>query len=650
MYKMFETKKRLFGNKKGDNMLMTLSLFMLFSLIAGLMSYSMFKQWSEREKSTIDPALYIGEKQINLILTSNRAEQDLFYLDQSVKYSAAQSFLSLAEKSGFADDSPCGKYLDYNILKDQEKTCDPLDNFDDNFRAQINSIIYKYSIAYNRDMPARFDYSVIDTGDKLKVIGTTDSDMEYDIGRNKGAGMSGKTSNLCNYCNLIADEVRDQDGYECSGSCCRGPCPEDALMNGVPLVPFINQCGDSDVKEYEVSCDTDEVGTLCSSGCGPTAMNMVLEYYGVPADNWFFFNKNGDGTCFSKDGYDPDTLQKFAESKNLVAEVSHDVAWDDLIYAVSQGPVLLLQNQELAGLCEEDIDVLDRTYCTGGHYLVILYAGENYVIANDPYTKGASNDVGNNIILSRDLLEPAWQKRGGIIIKIKGRVFDPDFDPYKGVLLENENNNWVSYYPLDSMKQSHLNVINLFGMTRCGNSGNDLEFFPGLMLGSDVGDNIYAVSGGRVIRAGEESLTYEGAEIDEKYAQANIIEIDHNNGFVSRYYFAENIFVEPGEIILSGRRIAEAGVFPGTDIGAFYFEIHKDGSDNEKIMGSRCYDWVVGPVKKAVDPLEFYYDAEFRRFTPEIIFSKNAIDNSDIEDLSSREYYESAIENILEIG
>ncbi|RAR65263.1 peptidase M23-like protein [Paraburkholderia unamae] len=74
-----------------------------------------------------------------------------------------------------------------------------------------------------------------------------------------------------------------------------------------------------------------------------------------------------------------------------------------------------------------------------------------------------------------------------------------------------------------------------------------LSFHPGMDLVAPTGTPILAAAGGRVIFAGP------------KAGYGNAVEIDHGNGFVTRYGHASKIDVEVGQIVLPREHIADVG-------------------------------------------------------------------------------------------
>ncbi|QGZ64072.1 M23 family metallopeptidase [Paraburkholderia acidisoli] len=74
-----------------------------------------------------------------------------------------------------------------------------------------------------------------------------------------------------------------------------------------------------------------------------------------------------------------------------------------------------------------------------------------------------------------------------------------------------------------------------------------LSFHPGVDLVAPTGTRILAAAGGRVIFAGQ------------KAGYGNAVEIDHGNGYVTRYGHASKIDVEVGQIVLPREHIADVG-------------------------------------------------------------------------------------------
>lgn len=647
-------KKRydLFRTRKGK-ILLAASLAMLLSIVFGLTTYYAFKGWQERQDTGLEPQLYLGEKQINLLLTANLAEKDLFFLDQSAKYAVSEALLNLALKAGFQKEPNCGEFLGYNLIKDKDGYCDMSRHLDDEIEREMNSIFYQYAMRYSARMPTDFEYSLIQLDDVLNVIGMTEENMEYEVGKElmQDEEFVGKTGYLCHYCGTMKEQIdptRMKRDYTCDGDCCKGPCPPDALNDGIPLVAYLNQCGETEVKQYESGCDTDETGTVCFSGCGPTSMNMILEYNGIPSDFWYFFNKQGDDTCYVKEGYGYVQLIEFARSKNINAkyqQANPGNPWNDLIKATQEGPVLMLHDQEGSGVCTKQ-NLNERLHCAGGHYIVVLYANNLFAIVNDPYTRvNNPGEYGHNLVLSRTVLQKAWAEKGYVMITTEGKNFDPNYDLYKDMIIPNENDNWVKYYPLDSSDEAHFTVNYVFGNVYCSDSYSN-ELYYGVSFGSKTGDNVYAVANGIVTYAGNADFTdTPSSSPDREYYTYNVVEIDHGS-YYSRYYFNSEIFVSKDDTVRAGQRIAKTGKLIGTTTDFFYFEIHKKDENNPRTSSRACSQWLIEPVKDAVDPLQFYYQSG--AFTAPLKFSPMTLKQPAISSLA---YYDYIQDNqVIEFG
>ncbi|WP_176081997.1 M23 family metallopeptidase [Paraburkholderia tropica] len=74
-----------------------------------------------------------------------------------------------------------------------------------------------------------------------------------------------------------------------------------------------------------------------------------------------------------------------------------------------------------------------------------------------------------------------------------------------------------------------------------------LSFHPGVDLVAPTGTPILAAAGGRVIFAGQ------------KAGYGNAVEIDHGNGFITRYGHASKLDVKAGDVVLPGEHIADVG-------------------------------------------------------------------------------------------
>jgi murein DD-endopeptidase MepM/ murein hydrolase activator NlpD len=91
------------------------------------------------------------------------------------------------------------------------------------------------------------------------------------------------------------------------------------------------------------------------------------------------------------------------------------------------------------------------------------------------------------------------------------------------------------------------------------------QFHKGIDFEADVGDPVLAVADGVVSYSGVRS------------GYGNVIEIDHGNGYVTRYAHNSRLERRVGELIRAGQEIAKAGS-TGRSTGAHvHFEVWERG-------------------------------------------------------------------------
>ena len=91
------------------------------------------------------------------------------------------------------------------------------------------------------------------------------------------------------------------------------------------------------------------------------------------------------------------------------------------------------------------------------------------------------------------------------------------------------------------------------------------QFHKGMDFGADVGDPVVAVADGVVSFSGRRS------------GYGNVIEVDHGNGYVTRYAHNSRLTRKVGALVRAGQEIAKAGS-TGRSTGAHvHFEVWQDG-------------------------------------------------------------------------
>ena len=95
--------------------------------------------------------------------------------------------------------------------------------------------------------------------------------------------------------------------------------------------------------------------------------------------------------------------------------------------------------------------------------------------------------------------------------------------------------------------------------------GGGAAFHRGIDFHASVGDPVLAVADGVVSYAGDRS------------GYGNVVEVDHGNGYVTRYAHNSRLLVRVGELVHRGDQVAQAGS-TGRSTGAHvHFEVWQDG-------------------------------------------------------------------------
>ena len=96
--------------------------------------------------------------------------------------------------------------------------------------------------------------------------------------------------------------------------------------------------------------------------------------------------------------------------------------------------------------------------------------------------------------------------------------------------------------------------------------GGGSQFHKGIDFEADVGDPVLAVADGVVSYSGVRS------------GYGNVVEVDHGNGYVTRYAHNSKLERQVGDLVRSGQEIAKAGS-SGRSTGAHvHFEVWQDGA------------------------------------------------------------------------
>ena len=95
--------------------------------------------------------------------------------------------------------------------------------------------------------------------------------------------------------------------------------------------------------------------------------------------------------------------------------------------------------------------------------------------------------------------------------------------------------------------------------------GGGTQFHKGIDFEADVGDPVLAVADGVVSYAGVRS------------GYGNVVEIDHGNGYVTRYAHNSRLERQVGDLVRAGQEIAKAGSTGRSTCAHVHFEVWQDG-------------------------------------------------------------------------
>lgn len=107
-------------------------------------------------------------------------------------------------------------------------------------------------------------------------------------------------------------------------------------------------------------------------------------------------------------------------------------------------------------------------------------------------------------------------------------------------------------------------VSSYFGKRRGPFSGKQ-EFHRGIDIAGKRGSDIIAVAGGVVVSA------------KDRYGYGNMIEIDHGNGYATRYGHNDDMLVSAGQAVKKGQVIAKMGSTGKSTGPHVHFEVMKNG-------------------------------------------------------------------------
>ena len=91
------------------------------------------------------------------------------------------------------------------------------------------------------------------------------------------------------------------------------------------------------------------------------------------------------------------------------------------------------------------------------------------------------------------------------------------------------------------------------------------EYHKGVDLAGKEGSDIIAVAAGIVTWSGD------------RYGYGNMVEINHGNGYITRYGHCKEVLVKAGDSVTKGQVIAHMGSTGRSTGPHVHFEVHKNG-------------------------------------------------------------------------
>ncbi len=154
----------------------------IIGIIIGLAIYFIMISTS---KSAITGAA-IGVKSIKLLQASHKAENILFYIEQSADIASKESIYNLAEK----EIAKCGDFEGYNLLNTKEKKIDEcFTNIEYSFQIILNNNLNNYLTLYSDyyKIPLNnYDFIIKTDNSKINIIGFANNNLDFEATKKEG--------------------------------------------------------------------------------------------------------------------------------------------------------------------------------------------------------------------------------------------------------------------------------------------------------------------------------------------------------------------------------------------------------------------------------------------------------------------------------
>jgi murein DD-endopeptidase MepM/ murein hydrolase activator NlpD len=122
-----------------------------------------------------------------------------------------------------------------------------------------------------------------------------------------------------------------------------------------------------------------------------------------------------------------------------------------------------------------------------------------------------------------------------------------------------------------------LGWVSSYYGTRTNPFSGRLQFHKGMDFASKSGSDVLSVAGGVVTWSGE------------RYGYGNLVEINHGNGFVTRYGHNQDNLVRVGDTVKKGQKIAEMGSTGRSTGPHVHFEVLQNGRQINPLKFVQAY-------------------------------------------------------------
>lgn len=418
-------------NKKAD------SLFagVLIAIIVVTLAFPVAKYITLTKESKFE--WEIGESQLLLLNTYEKGEKVLFYIDQAGKIALDKAYLEIVNF-----DSNCGNFRGYPKLNTKNKECYPelketiKKGFSTEFENQLNEfpedipdLGYEYYVVENQLVARsknnlRMDISEEDTynfkADKLSFKNEIDTPGDYteeDYSSEDDLELLGECSycyknNWREYWGKLLEFWDPEASSRCTDKCCKAKCPTNSKILDVD---YINQCDEEFGQHKDAIPETYGYGEYdaCMAMCGPTAMQMVNDYYQGSYNYKLEWSSLKSGPFDWYGGAYRTSMPNLLKQKtgyDFQITTIYDTKF--LRDNIDEGKPIITGLALPKTGCPESSPFTYYCFNSMGHIFTVVGYAPGYIIINDPYTnsKGGDRWVGENLVIPESGFRNIWRK------------------------------------------------------------------------------------------------------------------------------------------------------------------------------------------------------------------------------------------------